>query len=64
MIGRDPSTNFAALSADEERRRADEEAARGRHPAAEDLEWARTDGDRPRSRTSKIFSRIRRALGR
>ena len=63
-MDRNSRPNFAALSADEKRLRANEEAARGRHPAAEDVEWARTDGDRPRNRASQIFSRIRRALGR
>ena len=55
---------FAALSAEEERRRANEEAASEPHPAAEDLEWARSAGDRRSNRTSTIFGRIRRALGR
>jgi hypothetical protein len=35
MIGRDPSTAFAALSAEEERRRADEEGATGHSQAAD-----------------------------
>jgi len=54
---------FAALSAEEERRRANEEDARERDLSAEDVEFARPIGDRP-NRTSKILGRIRRALGR
>jgi hypothetical protein len=64
MIGRDPSTNFAALAAEEARRRAEEEAANEPHPAAADVEWDRPDRDQPPTRTRKIFGRIRRALGR
>lgn len=64
MIGRDPSTNFAALSAEEARRRAEEEAAREPHPSAADVAWARPDSGLPPTRTRKIFGRILRALGR
>ena len=64
MIGRDPSTNFAALFAEEARRRAEEEAAREPHPAAADVEWARSASELPPTRTSRIFARIRRAIGR
>jgi hypothetical protein len=55
---------FAALSADEERRRANEEDARERDLSAEDVEFARPIGDQRPNRTSRIFGRIRRALGR
>ena len=55
---------FAALSAEEARRRAEEETAREPHPAAEDVEWDRAVEDRSANRTSRIFDRIRRAVGR
>jgi hypothetical protein len=63
-MDRNSRPNFAAFAAEEERQRASEEAARERHPAAEDVEWTRADADRPSNRTNKIFGRIRRALGR
>lgn len=62
-MDRNSRPNFAAFSAEEERRRANEEA-RGRRDDAEDVEGARTGGDRRPHRTSKIFDRIRRAFGR
>ena len=62
-MDRNSRPNFAALAAEEARRRAEEEAAREPHPAATDVEWARPHPDRAPNRTS-ILGRIRRALGR
>ena len=66
MIGRDPSQRaaFAALSAEELRRRASAEAAIPPHHAAEDVEGAGTSGDRRPGRMSTFLAAIRRALGR
>ena len=63
-MDRNSRPNFAAFAAEEERQRASEEAAREPHPAAEDAEWARTDASRVPNGPSKVFGRIRRALGR
>jgi hypothetical protein len=63
-MDRNSRPNFAAFAAEEERQRASEEAAREPHPAAEEVDWARTDASRLPNRTNKIFRRILRALGR
>jgi hypothetical protein len=63
-MDRNSRPNFAAFAAEEERQRANEDAARERHPAPEEVEWARTHASPLPNRTSKIFGRIRRALGR
>ena len=64
MYGRNDRNAFAALSAEEERRRANEEAAAEPHPSAEDIDWARAAGGPRRNRSSKVFAWIRRAFGR
>jgi hypothetical protein len=63
MYGRNDRNVFAALSSEEERRRANEEAARRPRPDVEDLEGAATGGPRP-GLTSRILSAIRRAFVR
>jgi len=56
MFGRNPLAFQAELSAEAERRRADEVAARGR-PQGPDARSARAGGTRKPNRTSKLFSR-------
>ena len=64
MYGRNDGTQMAAWSAEEERRRVNERAARARPHAAEDADDARPRGVRWRGRTSAILGRLGRALGR
>ena len=64
MYGRNDGTRMAAWSAEEERRRANERAARARPHAAEDADDTHPRGVRWRGRTSVILGRLRRALGR
>jgi len=63
-MDRNSRPSFAAFAAEEERQKANEEAARERRPTAEDLEGARSSGEPRPSPASTIVGRIRRALGR
>ena len=62
MYGRNDTSRMAALSAEEERRRIEEEAQSGQRRAARFLETARADGWSSLLRT--MIGRIRHALGR
>lgn len=63
LFGRNPTTPWAADSAEEERRRANEQAARGPARTAEAGRGRRFVVRWP-SRTNKLLNRIRRALCR
>jgi hypothetical protein len=63
-IGRNDRNVFAALSAEEERRRTNEQTAGPRRDAAVDFIGARTSGDERPGLISKIVGAIRRAFGR
>lgn len=61
-FGRDPKNDWAALAAEQERRRAAESGARHRATRSTDDADASIDGWRRRA--SSIVARIRRAFGR
>jgi hypothetical protein len=63
-IGQDPSPAWVAFAAEAKRRRANAEAARARPHGDDNVEVADTRGDRRPGRTSRILTRMRRALGR
>jgi hypothetical protein len=64
MYGRNDRNVFAALSSEEERRRANEEAAKRPRPEFEEVEGAGTGCDLRPGLTSRILGAIRRAFVR
>ena len=64
FYSRNDRSAFAALEAEEERRRLDAEAASGWLRDVEDAEHDRSPGDRRGSLAGRLVARIRHALGR
>ena len=64
MYGRRDTSDLAAVSSEEDRRRANEEAARRPRPDVEDIEGAGSGGDLRPGLTSRILSAIRHAFVR